>query len=62
MYCAAYRGDTLLVVDTVEKVAKFLGLTVERVKWQSTPAVRERYENSEEGLYITRVEEEEEEK
>lgn len=51
----------MLVVDTAEKVAKFLGLTVERVKWQSTPAVRERYENSEEGLYITRVEEVEEE-
>lgn len=60
MDCAAYRGDTLLVVDTVEKVAEFLGLPVDRVKWQSTPAVRARYEGSLEGLYITRVEEDDE--
>lgn len=60
MDCAAYRGDTLLIVDKVEKVAEFLGLTVDRVKWQSTPAVRARYEDSAEGLYITRVEEDDE--
>ena len=60
MYCAAYRGDTLLIVDKVEKVAEFLGLTIDRVKWQSTPTVRARYEDSENGLYITRVGEDDE--
>jgi hypothetical protein len=56
MIYAAYQGEIPLIVDTVEKVADYLQIKVESVKWKSSPIGRKRA--GEKGLIIIKFEEE----
>lgn len=42
MIYAAYQGETPLIVDTAENVAKYLDIKVSSVRWLSNPSAQKR--------------------
>lgn len=54
---AAYKGDTFLIVDTAENVAKYLGVSAETVRWHTSPAGYARALAKKNGLVIIAFEE-----
>lgn len=57
MIYAAYRGETPLIVDTLDKVADYLQIKTESVKWKASPIGRKRAGES--GLIIIKFMEDE---
>jgi len=56
MIYAAYQGETPLIVDTVEKVAEFLGVTESTLKWKTTPTGHQKAGKT--GVYVIKFKEE----
>lgn len=59
MIYAAYKEETPLIVDTVDKVAEYLEIKIESVKWKSTPTGLKRALNARDGLIIIKFKEDE---
>ena len=55
---AAWHGDEFLIVDTVERVAEYLGISERSVYFYTTPTYRKRRKTSD-CFYIMKVEVEE---
>lgn len=56
---AAYRGDTFLIADYVDKVADYLETSENNVRWMSTPTYKKRVKHNGNGLIIITFKDEE---
>lgn len=57
---AAYKGETFLIADTIDRVAKFLNVSAETVRWHTCPSAIKRKSKERNGLVIIKFEEENE--
>lgn len=51
---AAYKGDTFLIVDTLEAVAKFLNVKKDTVLFYASPAAQKRNKSGD-NIHVFRV-------
>lgn len=54
---AAYKGETFLIADTIDRVAKFLDVSAETVHWHTYPSAFKRSSAKKNGLVIIKFEE-----
>ena len=59
MIYAVYKGDTFLIADTLERVADYLEVKKETVKWLATPSAFKRKSKEKNGLIVIKFKEEE---
>lgn len=56
MIYAAYKGEKPLIVDTLDKVAEYLGITEQSVRWYTYPASQKRSDGTDR-IYIFKFKE-----
>ena len=54
---ALYRGDDLLMVGTIEELAKYMEVTVKSARFITYPSYHKRCEGSDQRIYAVAIEE-----
>ena len=57
MLYAVYKGDTFLIVDELDRVAKYLNVEKDTVRWLASPAGFKRKSRQKNGLVVIKFKE-----